>query len=305
MPSTQLTDTLEGLGDVGATLSKGTVAAVSTGLLTVTRNGSSFTRVPYLATGWAPTVGDQVYLLNQENFGMLVLGPAASTTPPLAPPAPTVVRVDPSTVGNWRTPPASDKTQAAQFIADRITSGQLIFEDLSWRGNPLVVRQYNHELADAFYAGPGRGTSFPGNALQIRDWLLTYAAGQAGSWVDLTGRLLETPPFVDTGVWFYPAASLTGITFDVASLTMELQKTSGGPLELVLHTSTGPSGSLTLAANTDIFTVNPPVSTVTQVPIPLSWAYALKAGTAKGIAMRSRTNTAEVFAHGSLTFTSL
>jgi hypothetical protein len=98
-----LADVLAGLSGEGATLVKGTISAVSTGRLTVTINGGTFDRVPYLdlGTAWTPAVGAQVYLLNQKGFGMLAIGspkiPAAD--PAVAASITTIV--NPDTVGNW------------------------------------------------------------------------------------------------------------------------------------------------------------------------------------------------------------
>lgn len=97
-----LDQVLVGLGATGATLSKGIVASVQTGTISVTIDGGTFTRVTVLKGSWTPVVGEQVFLLSQADFGTIALGsPQAAPAPP-APTTPTVTVVDPSTIANWQ-----------------------------------------------------------------------------------------------------------------------------------------------------------------------------------------------------------
>lgn len=102
MPSTAFLTALSALGGEGATLLKGEISAVSTGLLEVEVNGGTFERVPVLDnTGWTPAVGAQVYLLYQENFGMLAIGSPRTPTPSTPFPASVSETIAPDARGNY------------------------------------------------------------------------------------------------------------------------------------------------------------------------------------------------------------
>lgn len=137
----------------------------------------------------------------------------------------------------------------------------------------------------------------------LANWQIstTYPAGH---WVTGTADLSQTPDKVSSAVWFYDAVALAAVTFPLASVQLELLLESGGPVELMLHTSAAPSGGFTPIEDT-VWIVSPVVGTVTSVALPLDWGRQLIAGTARGITARSASRSAELFGHGSLTFTSL
>lgn len=144
MPGPDLGTTMQSLfSGEGARMLKATVAAVGTGVCTVTINGGQFTDVPYLR-GLVPAVNDQVYVVAQEGWGMFVLGapatPAARVTTAektttLAPSTLAIWRVRPSTpTGAWVIPTdallyvtpgdsASQVSQAAWFYTQPVTLG--------------------------------------------------------------------------------------------------------------------------------------------------------------------------------------
>jgi hypothetical protein len=229
---------LAGLGSqTSASLIRGRVTAVSTGLLTVTVDGGTIERVPYLEGGWTPAVNDQVFLLTQPEFGVIALGSPASTTPPPAPPAPQVVEVQPTTLSNYELPPNA--------------LGYVTAEDGS-------------RVHRSFYV--------------------------PGSWNARNGTLTQRPDYASSAVWFYSSSpALAGINFSVARMTMRLLMSSGGPVELTLHTTSTPSGSLSVLRTAVPVLVRPTVNVLSEVPLPLEWAAQLRAGTARGITACSAT----------------
>jgi len=105
--SDKLAGVLARLGSEGATLVRGRITAVSTGALTVLINGDEVGDITYLKGAWIPSVGEEVFLLNQAEFGMLALGapvlPAASGTEPDQ----ITFGVDPTVLADWRVNPAT------------------------------------------------------------------------------------------------------------------------------------------------------------------------------------------------------
>jgi len=107
MASDKLTGLMARLGGQGATLSRGRIVAVSTGLLTVLVDGGEVPRVGYLKGSWLPEVGEEVFLVQQAGFGSIALGalvtPAAQDTLPDQ----LTFGVDPSAMADWRITPAA------------------------------------------------------------------------------------------------------------------------------------------------------------------------------------------------------
>lgn len=132
-----------------------------------------------------------------------------------------------------------------------------------------------------------------------------------GTWNDRGGVLSQLVALgapSSSAVWFYTPATLAAITFPLASVTMQLQLTSGGPVELRLHSDLSPTGLLhyQLAVDSRIYPLPLNVgTTTTTISLPLDWGKRLIAGTSRGITARSSTTNAVLQAHGSLTFTSL
>lgn len=75
-----------------------------------------------------------------------------------------------------------ERTQAAQLILDRITSGLSILDDWTWAGAPAIVGTHNDALGVLFtQENPGQSTSPATNATAITNWLRTYIADHGGS----------------------------------------------------------------------------------------------------------------------------
>lgn len=107
MAADKLAGLLSRLGGEGATLVRGRITAVSTGALTVRINGDEVGDIGYLKGAWVPSVGEEVFLLNQAGFGMLALGspvlPAASGTAP----GQLTFGADPSALADWQITPVA------------------------------------------------------------------------------------------------------------------------------------------------------------------------------------------------------
>lgn len=99
-----LAQLLSSLGDSGAKIFSATVDDVTDGSVTIRANGGTFTKVPYLPSGFYPAlnpeIGDACYVIGQENWGMLVLGrPATGDVEPL--PDPSLFQLDAVTLARW------------------------------------------------------------------------------------------------------------------------------------------------------------------------------------------------------------
>lgn len=97
----KLAGLLSRLGGEGATLVRGRISAVSTGALTVLINGDEVSKIGYLKGSWIPKVGEEVFLLNQANFGMIALGAPVMPDAPGTLPAQQTLNVTPSALANW------------------------------------------------------------------------------------------------------------------------------------------------------------------------------------------------------------
>ncbi|HEX8321646.1 hypothetical protein [Longimicrobium sp.] len=116
---------LASLGDNGATLTKGLIISVQTGTLTVSVRGGQFTRVPYMQGAWVPVAGQYVYLLAQQDFGMIALGsptPTGGAAPD--PGIPTVLAIDPLTMSNWQVSDAYPQGHWVDLAGTLVQSAQ-------------------------------------------------------------------------------------------------------------------------------------------------------------------------------------
>lgn len=67
------------------------------------------------------------------------------------------------------------RLQAAREMLAAVESGKNLFEDFSFRGNSALVRQFNGDIADAFYkANPGIDFGAPQSADAVRRFLRSY-----------------------------------------------------------------------------------------------------------------------------------
>jgi len=88
------------------------------------------------------------------------------------------------------------------------------------------------------------------------------------------------------GAWFYAPTAFSALAGkDIQLAELEVIRSTGGPLELSTHLSTGIATALTLTEDPPVLPVNPVAGVATWVPIPLGWAASLVSGTIKGIAI--------------------
>lgn len=71
---------------------------------------------------------------------------------------------------------------AATLIADRMRSGQSIYEDWTWQGAPEVVSQWHDDLIDRYQSAYGGTYRFPADVTNGRAaaWLAAGASGVDG-----------------------------------------------------------------------------------------------------------------------------
>jgi hypothetical protein len=101
-----LSAVLAGLGGQGATVFQATVGAVTGSTASIVVSGGTFTEVPYILGTYGdngaifgPVIGQQVYVLGQENWGMVIIGAAAGANRDVA--VGQTGTMDPSSIGSW------------------------------------------------------------------------------------------------------------------------------------------------------------------------------------------------------------
>lgn len=84
---------------------------------------------------------------------------------------------------------------------------------------------------------------------------------------------------------FYSGAALTALAgTELISLEVEVNRTTGGPPEFVLHNNASGTGTLAVYPG-GLYSsgVNPPAGVATYMPLPLYWAELLTTGAALGV----------------------
>jgi hypothetical protein len=85
------------------------------------------------------------------------------------------------------TPAVVDEVgQAAQAILDRMTSGQALFEDWSWLGNPDVVRRNNDQLLAEFQRSGASAADFLRNTIAAHTTPAALNLGNMVKWGDVS-----------------------------------------------------------------------------------------------------------------------
>lgn len=94
------------------------------------------------------------------------------------------------------------------------------------------------------------------------------------------------------GCWFYAADAfsalgyeLGGVSYDIAAFEIQMELLTGGPPEFVAHGNSSGSGSFILASDMRHAPMKLTPSTLTWVPLPISWAMGMISGSVKGIAV--------------------
>jgi hypothetical protein len=151
---------------------------------------------------------------------------------------------------------------------------------------------------------PGAVVTVPlltGNSWQI----ITDARLGVSHWI---GSPVQQSPSL-RGALFYTAALLAPLAgVDLSRFEIQLTLAAGsGPLSLILHDNLDVTTPFTASAfmPLQVYLRDVPVGVSSWVELPLAWAGALAAGTAKGIGLYSDIYTATVSAGGTLRFTPL
>jgi hypothetical protein len=200
-----LVDVLSTMTGVGATLLKGTIISVSTGRLTILIDGDVFSRVPYLDNGWVPVADAQVYVLNQQGFGMLAIGSPMAVGADEALPPSTTLLVDPEVLANWQ---ISTAFRNGTWIvpgdgvlvqtADYRSSGAFFYDaaDLSpWAATELASVEIELEVASGVPQLVLHRNAAPNETLDTYGTPVTVTGISGTAWVPLPltwGRDLVT-----------------------------------------------------------------------------------------------------------------
>lgn len=149
---------------------------------------------------------------------------------------------------------------------------------------------------------PGGSTQFPPmSSILTADGQSTYIVG--GTW--LVGALSQAPD--RCGCWFYDASKFTVYAgAALATLEIEITRSSGGPVEMQLHGNASGSGELVLAApGPYVAPDTPPVGTPTWVRLPVGWGELLASGQARGVGIGLGQHSGVYAGTGRLRFTTI
>jgi len=160
--------------------------------------------------------------------------------------------------------------------------------------------------------GSTNGTGAPGDSVQYptisstltADGFATYVVSDSGgTWV--AGSLTQGPD--RCACWFYDSDDFSPFAgAALSSFEIEIDRSSGGPVEMQLHNTAGPSGILELPEpGPYVVPDTPEIGVPTWVRLPVGWGELLASGQARGVGIGLGQHSGVYAGTGRLRFTTI